>query len=800
MQRFVVSVVFLVACHVPHPDAPSVDDAVEAGSGGTAAEPAAPDAMTSGAGGAESDVAPDEPADVACTRCGLSNKCCAAGEACVGERCLAPCDGTRCGAADELCCGGQAPLCVRGACVAPGATCASDGECAAAQVCEPLIERCLPAGAPGGTCYQAGGSVAPSAAAGGARAFEPELLWERTGLWASSMPLVVQLNDDDLDGDVDDRDVPDVVAVVRAASPNLANGADAPEYYASYLTTLSGNDGRTMWENRNVVLCGDAPAAADLDGNGRVDIVATACEVRTDLVTRDGVQVEQYTAVPIGIQAFSNYLTPLWGPTRTPGAQAGGVSIADLDADGSPEIIAPPHVYDASGTLKWTMAEGRGTVAIADVDLDGRLELIWGAVAYDDDGTLLWRGAAGADADTMPVVARVLEAPLAPRVPQVMLVSTPIDPSTRQVSIAIDVRDGISGRAVQDLTTVPGFVLPAASLPVLGDFDGDREPEFGIGVDGQYLAIHPRRFTKSTVLWQYGPPADGVHGAGSTAFDFDGDGTLELAVAANCQLRVLSAGTGTQLWSAASGPSTTRGVAAANWGLPVVADVDGDGHADLLVSSADSAAFCGDQERSLSSIRVYRERSPGPGWMPARKLWNQYAYSVDNIADDGEVPRVPAHGWETHNTYRINRTELPPPSPGQSRPGMPDLRVSALSARREHCPSQPTLLARVENQGELGAPAGVAVTFYEGGPTEPGVRLGAVRTLVPLLAGAATWVELGVSDPPLGDAQTLRFFASVDRGQDGASAIAECDEQNNTTDPYIFACSAPAQPVSGGGD
>jgi hypothetical protein len=39
-------------------------------------------------------------------------------------------------------------------------------------------------------------------------------------------------------------------------------------------------------------------------------------------------------------------------------------------------------------------------------------------------------------------------------------------------------------------------------------------------------------------------------------------------------------------------------------------------------------------------------------WRPGRKIWNQYAYSITNVADDGTIPAMPVPNWQVHNNYR----------------------------------------------------------------------------------------------------------------------------------------------------
>jgi hypothetical protein len=75
-------------------------------------------------------------------------------------------------------------------------------------------------------------------------------------------------------------------------------------------------------------------------------------------------------------------------------------------------------------------------------------------------------------------------------------------------------------------------------------------------------------------------------------------------------------------------------------GTPVIADVDSDGQADLLVPS-----FAVDAPGLLTVLE-----SDGAPWAPARRIWNQYAYHVNNVLEDGRIPAGSAEtpAWPAH--------------------------------------------------------------------------------------------------------------------------------------------------------
>ncbi|MBK8264781.1 MAG: FG-GAP repeat protein [Nannocystis sp.] len=87
---------------------------------------------------------------------------------------------------------------------------------------------------------------------------------------------------------------------------------------------------------------------------------------------------------------------------------------------------------------------------------------------------------------------------------------------------------------------------------------------------------------------------------------------------------------------------------------PLIADIDSDGHADIVVSSNNYSGFnCGGQK--TTGVRVFS----APRWTRTRKLWNQHAYSVTNIDNDGNVPATPVNNWTQPglNNFRQNYIE-----------------------------------------------------------------------------------------------------------------------------------------------
>src|SRR5437867_8352570 len=77
----------------------------------------------------------------------------------------------------------------------------------------------------------------------------------------------------------------------------------------------------------------------------------------------------------------------------------GAPAIADLDADGTPEIIVGRQALNRSGAILWTGTGGRGAQhaftgplsIVADIDLDGTPEIVAGNTVYTSNGGIVWR-------------------------------------------------------------------------------------------------------------------------------------------------------------------------------------------------------------------------------------------------------------------------------------------------------------------------------------------------------------------------------------------------------------------------
>ena len=53
-----------------------------------------------------------------------------------------------------------------------------------------------------------------------------------------------------------------------------------------------------------------------------------------------------------------------------------------------------------------------------------------------------------------------------------------------------------------------------------------------------------------------------------------------------------------------------------------------------------------------NTVAVYEDSQKR--WIPTRRIWNQHAYHVSNVREDGTIPAHPKPSWLNLNTFRTN--------------------------------------------------------------------------------------------------------------------------------------------------
>ncbi|MCK5806566.1 MAG: PQQ-like beta-propeller repeat protein, partial [Lentisphaeria bacterium] len=516
-----------------------------------------------------------------------------------------------------------------------------------------------------------------------------------------STPTVVNLTDDNGDGFIDENDVPDIVFNSFEGSgtwPNIHTGRGC-------LRAISGDTLTDIWAVDPSVTPTDATAsiaAGDIDGDGYVELVTTR--------NSGGIIVFEHTGeIKWSCNDADKQNCVNYALNNPHGIDWGGPAIADIDYMGLPEIVIGATAYSADGVLLWDHSTTGGTgdngvgplSAVADLDMadldmdDWDMEVVTGSTAYNWDGTIAWDNGlsdgfvalGNFDGDVYP---------------EIVVVSGS--------NIRLQEHDG---------TLIWEQALPGSGSggpPTVGDFDNDGEPEIGVADMDTYVTYE----TNGTILWQTGvngiPPTHDHSSSrtGSSVFDFEDDGYVEVVYNDEEYLRVYDGATGTVLFQEENTSFTA-------YEYPIIVDVDNDGNAEIVVCANDFHLTSNGEAPADTGIRVFADYEDN--WVRTRPIWNQHTYHVSNINVDGSLPWWEDHSWIETNSYRLN--ELPP---GEgSAIAAPDLASDDPEASAAACPTSIQLMVWVENRGAIATSAGVPVAFYSGDPIT-GQHIGTVYT------------------------------------------------------------------------
>jgi hypothetical protein len=145
--------------------------------------------------------------------------------------------------------------------------------------------------------------------------------------------------------------------------------------------------------------------------------------------------------------------------------------------------------------------------------------------------------------------------------------------------------------------------------------------------------------------------------------------------------------------------------------MPIVADVDNDGNAEIVFVENDAGNPSGGATQGHPRLR----RRLSDSWVPTRRIWNQHSYHVTNVdRARRHPPRREAH--RTGSSRRPRRVAGVMNNFRQNLPefdvfAAPDLTVSLALDQRTTCPAYARASWRtVCNEGALVVGAGVPVS------------------------------------------------------------------------------------------
>ena len=570
-------------------------------------------------------------------------------------------------------------------------------------------------------------------------------------------PIVTQLDDDNCDGAINERDIPDIVFFTFNGSDyNNTNNT------SSTLRAISVVDGQIV-EKWSVATPGDHPgrsiASGDIHPSAGNEIVVCSRNADQRVRAYDASGQVLWTSPGLGTFCFMP-------------------SLADLDQDGSVEVITRQAILNGvDGTVKHNYNPPNSeNVVVSDVNGDGTLDVVSTSRVYDQNGI------AGVDANGVVVGNHAAIGDLdLDGVPEIVVVDTQnhalavwhVDPSQASgyeiIRQGVDINGTISPNPCCAINPQSAGCTRGGGPPTIADFNGDGFPDVGMAggigyamFDGVRLMDTAAFTNPQTIAWLKQTQDCSSAQTGSSVFDFNGDGEAEVVYADEVTLHVYEGSTGNDLFSTCNTSGTL-------FEYPLVADVDSDGHADIVVASNHYTSLnCSGTE--TTGIRIFGDFNGA--WVRTRRIWNQHAYHVTNVNEDGTIPQIEAPNWADTSLNNFRQNVQPA---GEF--AAPDLVVAVFPA----CTAEYGIVARVRNIGQASVPEGVVVGFYEGDPQNGGTLLGQELTTQPLYTLDSEDVILNVPQP------AGQLYAVVDDGMP-MHPWRECREDNNIGGPADPSC------------
>lgn len=535
------------------------------------------------------------------------------------------------------------------------------------------------------------------------------------GSWGNSSfcgpPVVGQLLDTNSSGAIDTADTPLLLLYQNGRVVALYGDSLTPAWSSS--SSSYGQDG--------------AMALGDATGDGWPDVITASDSRICALDGRDGSEHWCTTGLSSSLDAMG-YSYP---------------SLADMDGDGVVEVTAGSAILDGrNGSVLGQGARGKGaapyggspsgggygTLSVpVDLDGDGRLELVTGNAAYKKDGSIRW---ANGGLDGLIAVA-----------------DFDLDGEGEVVKTSGIYVYGMEsdGTEVWGPRTYSGNL----SAPSVDDLDGDGTPEIVFAAQNQLVAME----WGGAEIWR-ATINDSSGAATPTLFDFEMDGYPEVLYQDEVSIRFFSGLDGSVKYQSGQHASYTI------LESPVVVDVDGDDHVEIVIGHCTNNAAYG-------AVTVFGDKADS--WPPGRKFWNQHGYYISNILDDGTLPAgATPPNWPALNSFRSGDVGLPPSEYW-------DLQAQVLEVCEDECETGAFFVSgRVANHGNLEVPAGIPVSLRAdaGGPI---LDVQLTTTAIP---GGETG-EMLYFEVAAEDIAGATPILTADEGATGLGVLYECEETNN---------------------
>jgi hypothetical protein len=287
-----------------------------------------------------------------------------------------------------------------------------------------------------------------------------------------------------------------------------------------------------------------------------------------------------------------------------------------------------------------------------------------------------------------------------------------------------------------------------------GDVDGDGLPEGCVSLDGDFYLIDHNLVELDPL-----PSGDPYATRACVLADLDARVGYEIILYGSQGLSIIDGATLSVL-------STFDDITSTNpYTSPIVADIDGDGSAEIVVP--------GSPKGEGSDTHLYALGPASGRWARTRPVWNQHGYDPTTIRDDGTIISFPRPNWQTYNSFRAQ-----PAHDGDR----PDLAPRVDDVCIDTCAVGTYRVAVVvENLGSQPAPAGTEVVFSTWTEGDLGLTEVARQTIDAEIGSrmAAASVVFDIPTSQWGDRRVVDVYGAHDD---------ECDLVNDRIDVWEDPC------------
>lgn len=412
--------------------------------------------------------------------------------------------------------------------------------------------------------------------------------------------------------------------------PSMAVTAFGNEFCGSFLTATGrlfvvDGAGKQLWAAQEQINPWVTPVIADVDKDGSSEIIALDSDNKVVEFSSGGLPKWTSTAV---VSPPGSYISPNTPPFPPKSVQwfdnQTTLSVALLGDPAKPAIVAGNLVLDAvTGTALFTLKDGATDDATlknasipVDTDFDGNLEIVASRGVY--------AGTTGVRKCAFPSgIAKEIFGIAAGRIKKDDAFATiagvsGLSAASNDTYSAPSELALFNGKTCAEIGrfTIPGGGGGAVAM---ADTDGDGDLEIIVAGATSLLVLDG-----TTQKWKAGVDAAGSKQSGVAAFDFNGDGKAEVVHQDKDFVRVYNGETGAVVYELAN----TSGQL---FEYPVIADIDGDGHANILAGGSS----CQITPAAAAGVRALAGETNE--WLGAPRSWNGFGHNALNVSDRGEV-------------------------------------------------------------------------------------------------------------------------------------------------------------------